>query len=578
MGAKAFVARMSQSAAKSREQIFLFFGETKAFFASLLQGAVNSREQLFLIFRNLKWMILLSAMISVVLYLPDQVRELYRIAAADGGWIAAKEFIAIAVIALALRFGAFQLAAATSEEIGDATIASRHVLRLLPIVLGLLPIIAAIAGQLASRPDLKVPADVDIATLRQVGSVFRIQEQMLNGDKLILWVCFGVLLIIALAFIVLTWRFAERSRAISSALNTTYFTQPRYLLLTCCLIALVTAALVAVPDRPAQFLGSFGIVALFTICAVMFSLQLSLLTIKHAIPYFPIMIVVAALIALFNVNDNHYIRTLTATPDEAAQARVSAIDAFAEWLVQPARYTQVASAKEYPVFVVSAEGGGIYAAYNAATFLARMEDLCPEFREHLFAISSVSGGSVGAAVFAAALHSADQSQSIRAHSRLLARTAPASCTKISQFLSRASKVANLSTPDATEQYVQGVLADDFLSPLISASLFPDFLQAFIPYPIGTFDRARALEYTLEDAVDRVQAKPKAADKPNLMKADYQSLWTPANGMPALLLNTTNSGSGKRVLISPFDIYSDNPVNSDICMFANITRGAQASES
>jgi 6-phosphogluconolactonase/glucosamine-6-phosphate isomerase/deaminase len=51
------------------------------------------------------------------------------------------------------------------------------------------------------------------------------------------------------------------------------------------------------------------------------------------------------------------------------------------------------------VFVVSAAGGGIYAASIAALFLARMQDECPTFAQHVFAISSVSGGSLGAGIF-----------------------------------------------------------------------------------------------------------------------------------------------------------------------------------
>jgi len=49
--------------------------------------AMTSREQIFAIFRDLKWIIAVSLVISVALYLPDQVRELYRISAADTGWM-----------------------------------------------------------------------------------------------------------------------------------------------------------------------------------------------------------------------------------------------------------------------------------------------------------------------------------------------------------------------------------------------------------------------------------------------------------------------------------------------------------
>lgn len=55
----------------------------------------------------------------------------------------------------------------------------------------------------------------------------------------------------------------------------------------------------------------------------------------------------------------------------------------------------------YPIFIISAEGGGLYAAHLAATFLSRALNRCPNFVQHVFAISSVSGGSVGAGTFAA---------------------------------------------------------------------------------------------------------------------------------------------------------------------------------
>src|SRR5262249_28862744 len=39
----------------------------------------------------------------------------------------------------------------------------------------------------------------------------------------------------------------------------------------------------------------------------------------------------------------------------------------------------------YPVFIIAAEGGGIYAASAAATFLAELEDCVPGFARHIFA-------------------------------------------------------------------------------------------------------------------------------------------------------------------------------------------------
>ncbi|WP_177248748.1 hypothetical protein [Bradyrhizobium sp. Ghvi] len=45
------------------------------------------REQLFTFLRNLRWIAVFSVVISILLYLPDQIQELYRIAADDIGWV-----------------------------------------------------------------------------------------------------------------------------------------------------------------------------------------------------------------------------------------------------------------------------------------------------------------------------------------------------------------------------------------------------------------------------------------------------------------------------------------------------------
>ena len=62
--------------------------------------------------------------------------------------------------------------------------------------------------------------------------------------------------------------------------------------------------------------------------------------------------------------------------------------------------TSTTSNEPYPVFIVAAAGGGAYSAHYTATFLARMQDSCPNFAQHVFAISGVSGGSIGASLFA----------------------------------------------------------------------------------------------------------------------------------------------------------------------------------
>jgi hypothetical protein len=73
---------------------------------------------------------------------------------------------------------------------------------------------------------------------------------------------------------------------------------------------------------------------------------------------------------------------------------------FEDWLRSRQDLTYYAEKHQrYPVFIVAARGGGIYAASQEAIFLSRMQDQCANFSQHIFAISGVSGGSVGAALF-----------------------------------------------------------------------------------------------------------------------------------------------------------------------------------
>jgi hypothetical protein len=90
----------------------------------------------------------------------------------------------------------------------------------------------------------------------------------------------------------------------------------------------------------------------------------------------------------------HSVRTLQKVVREPSELR----DVYKSWLA--ARQAEQ-TAKPYDVYIILAEGGGIRAAYQTAITLAYLEDLQPGFHKHVFAISGVSGGSVGAAVFSA---------------------------------------------------------------------------------------------------------------------------------------------------------------------------------
>ena len=134
-----------------------------------------------------------------------------------------------------------------------------------------------------------------------------------------------------------------------------------------------------------------------------------------------------------------------------------------------------------PVYVVAAQGGGIYAAYHVAAFLAAIQDRCPTFSQHIFAISGVSGGSVGSAVCAGAVRTARPSQSNDACVAEDATLTPVLANTVDQ-----------------------ILQPDFLSTVLSRALFPDLLRQLLPFPVPPFDKARRLESSLEHSSARLE--------------------------------------------------------------------------
>ncbi len=213
----------------------------------------------------------------------------------------------------------------------------------------------------------------------------------------------------------------------------------------------------------------------------------------------------------------------------------------------------------YPVFVVAAQGGGIYAASTAGAFLATMQDHCPAFARHVFAISAVSGGSVGASLFNAAL-----ADSI---ARGTNRKAPVDVEPGCDSL--------FAKPGELSRRLRAVTQDDHISPVL-AYLVPDFLGGLIPSSLhlksGEPDRGspcdsgrspwgsrdRILEKSFIDSFKRSGPSSKGADddcpdqkERNLLVRPFSDGWSQKGDLPALLLNATWVETGYRVAFAPF---------------------------
>ena len=249
---------------------------------------------------------------------------------------------------------------------------------------------------------------------------------------------------------------------------------------------------------------------------------------RFASTRFPIFLSLAAaavIFSYFDLNDNHAVR-IELRSEFVRGAHLSEFE-FNEWLASRTD-KHLYEGRNYPVFIVSAEGGGIRAAYFAALVLSSIQDRCPAFAQHIFAISGVSGGSVGAAMFAALVK------------RWAAQGALESC------------LLEGSTTGEFQRLTEAVLRHDFFSPLLAALLFPDSIQRFLPWPIENFDRARAFEYALEKAWKQETGGNEFAQSFYDLSAGWR-----AGIVPSLLLNTTNVETGMRMVISHLDIYEEN---------------------
>lgn len=224
---------------------------------------------------------------------------------------------------------------------------------------------------------------------------------------------------------------------------------------------------------------------------------------RYGVPLFLLLIVLALFSSLSN--DNHSIRPLTA--GQASAQRPSFSAAVEQW----ARDNHCGAKSCPPFVVVATAGGGIRAAYWTATLLGHLQDhpAIDRFDQRLFAISGVSGGSLGATVYRAVLET-DTAK---------------------------GKVMTTS---------QAVLAQDFLTPLSAGLLYPDLLQRFIPVAVFE-DRASVFEQGLEHAFEAVTGEDRLKQSFVALSSDH------AHHRPGLFLNATWSGNGRRIVAAGFDM-------------------------
>lgn len=460
---------------------------------------------------------IVALLATLVLSSADQIIDLYRLHLEKPDLIDARAAWALASL-LALSFSLIVICDVgrgtplTSRQVSvqDAGTAARY----LPALIGALPFLGVAYGlyQVANPDWLQ---DFGLDTYR-------------GPDRLRVHILCVAALVTAVALFVLPGRATAFRDQLSSALwAVTGRTWGRWIWGTIAVLAwfIPAAAFVNSPVHLPQRLGTLPILALFFVVLAVTTTMMTRLRDATQVPVFGIVVALALLWGLTSVNDNHRVRTIANDPERGVGRSQDLTTVFYDWQLKrkDAIDAFVAKGRRYPVYFVAAEGGGMYAALHTASFLARLQDACPSFARHVFLISGVSGGSVGASVFSG-----------------LQKTLAASDV-------REACGPGDGTPGQIEQRVQAVFANDLLSPLAAAALFPDFLQRFIPYPVERFDRARALEFALEAAWSG-----SVKENPDWIAKSYFGTWTADGATPALVLNTTQVETGQRIVIAPFN--------------------------
>lgn len=236
----------------------------------------------------------------------------------------------------------------------------------------------------------------------------------------------------------------------------------------------------------------------------------------------PVLTLSGLLLALFSCTaDNHEIHAI---PSPLVAKRPTIADAYQTWNKQM---------PDGPLILVASAGGASRAAYWTATVLRALDDRTDgRFARHVFAISSVSGGSLGT----------------------LGYTSWVATHPVGIGGCRYDSAAR-------RRFDQRFAGADYLSPAVAGLLYPDLIQRFLP--IGLLpDRARSIEEAFILSWRKtVQAdqRPCASIKGGVdFGLDMLSVWQNslaghAPWVPIALLNGTLVESGKRIITAPVRI-------------------------
>lgn len=268
----------------------------------------------------------------------------------------------------------------------------------------------------------------------------------------------------------------------------------------------------------------------------------------------PIAVLILAVILFFWSTNNHQVRIVKEPYFLKEKSEERSIPFhFVKWIEQRQESIKAwTSGKDsihsdkYPVYIIASEGGGLRAAYWTASILGQLSKQIPGFYNQVYALSTVSGGSVGATIYtklyADSLALADKNKDsllLSDHKKL----------KVNEFGPVSAKAA-------------GILKQDYLSPLTMAFLVPDMVQKLLPVSIGAFDRAQYIEESFDKAyrnyMEEFQPDSTKDSAKYSLNNSFMSIWgnNRLYRVPSLFMNCTRVEDGAKAIVSNLLISGD----------------------
>lgn len=471
--------------------------------------------------------LIIVALLATVFWFPDQAHDIFVGLTEDvqNSWSKVGQLAtSAAVLGLLLWFTSESLLIHLGKPVRDIKF-NRCAREFLPILLAAAPFAIVALAFLATRAELFSSAMPE--------SVVKLRRRM-AAAAIIVGTFAVALVVLACALSAATQtpnaelqpksRFGKIARPISQGwTHAARFTAAhRFIWATAATVALVAGSTALLTPKFASLIGPAAMLCYAAVLWCLLFHPLLLLLGHYRVPLLTLLIVLGAIFGLSDCNDNHAIRLLDRP---LVRPLPTAAQALNEWLATRPDYV---TDKPYPVFIVAAEGGGIRNAYWTAITLAHLADRHYAFRGHLFAVSGVSGGSVGAIVYAA--------------------------------LVRAQEGAGRKREDLVPR-ARRILSEDLLSPVVAKGAIADLAQQFLP-ACKILDRAITLEQGLEWAWNKYEAD-------FVFNLGFYGLRPEDNSTntPYLVLNTTEVETGQRVPVA--HLIPDSTAGGSMKVFADV---------